>query len=1515
MKTLSDLLFLNLPEYAEARLFWEKDLAVNLNETRLPYSFYNTGTQEMVSHQINVSNELYSDLLRVSKNNPEAIQILLISAMRVLLFNYTEQEMLEIGIPSTHMATEGEWEKIRQVIPVSLSLSENSTFKEILSLEKEKVKLIRKYQYFPIQRMDSYRKPKISVAWNDTLAGATDINFIFEEAGNAVVLKIVYNTGLFSNEWINIWGKKYLYTISVLLASSNTAIKEIDLLSEDEIHKLLIDLNNTSRNYLEVPNLKKMFERSVFESPDKTALVYGSHSYTYLELDAFSNRIAHYLIQQGIGKGDCVALFMKKNHLTIAGMLGILKAGASYVAISPEYPLTRIKFILEDANVSVVLSSKNHIKVLNKLQWETPSFSTFLCLDSIDVYAEKEEASQKNEFNDPKLWEYIGEKAENDIEGGGWQSSFTGENFSAAEMEEYQSNVLLKLRPHINSKSRIMEIGCASGITMFGLAPHCGFYYGTDLSSVIIRKNQAEAERRKISNIKLACLSAGDIDQLDEEGFDIVIINSVAQCFDGHNYLRDVLKKSIALLNKNGKIFLGDLMDEDSRELLLTELARFKEEDTEGKYRVKLNFDQEMFYSRKFIDDLRAEFKEIVSVECTSKIHTLENELTKFRFDALLEVNKNNTGTTVKKNKQQHGLYDIPKNSLDTNVNIDPDDLAYILYTSGSTGKPKGVEIRHKSVIRLFGNTNYLNITQEDRIMNTVPMEFDPSVFEIWMAFSNAIPLYVVNTDLMLRPTELKNYIISNSITQCVIVTALFASITEEDPSVFDGLKHMFIGGEALPARQLNKLRSYNPVINITNLYGPTENTVISTYQPIYMHYTRPVPIGKPISDSTVYILNQHHKLVLPGGEGELYLGGDGLAKGYLNRPDITATAFIEHPYIPGERIYKTGDLVRLNEYDEIEFLGRKDSQVKIRGFRIELSEIENCITGIKGVKEAKVIVKGSQDDRWIYAYFTAAIKMKEDDLLYALSHRLPPYMVPSAVIQLTEFPLTTNNKIDVSKLPAPIAAQSAKNEIPENDTELLLMEIWKDILGLVKVSLDDNFFALGGHSLLAMKMLNRLSKNYELKLTHIFEYPTIRQLAPNLVYRKDNLMSLLNKVENVPLTKERSTRRSEMYQEYLQWVNEEILELPGEKYPLNNVLLTGATGYLGIHLLQELLVQTEATIYVLIRAENKEQAMRRLSDKFFFYFKVMLTEQYAGRVQVLQGDLSENLMGLSSEEFDMLAYKLDTIINSAANVKHYGQKEDFKMNTDGVRTLKKLAEEGTPKRLQHVSTVGVSFDDHILFTEFDRTKKIKEENSTFYLQSKLEGEGIVFDAIQEGIESNIIRIGNLVSNSETGKFQENSENSAFYMLMHSFIKLKMIPEMLVKFYDFSFVNTTAKGIIAAAKEKSLINDTLHLFSHHAYNMCDLYEGIIKDNFPEVELVPLERFREQMVLKYEDPALRSYVDHILIHIRLLQLQEINLTAVTDRTQKIMKHLGVEWQPMNEQVCDAIVKMLKELDKD
>jgi amino acid adenylation domain-containing protein len=430
-----------------------------------------------------------------------------------------------------------------------------------------------------------------------------------------------------------------------------------------------------------------------------------------------------------------------------------------------------------------------------------------------------------------------------------------------------------------------------------------------------------------------------------------------------------------------------------------------------------------------------------------------------------------------------------------------PDNLAYVIYTSGSTGKPKGVAVAHGSLLNLvFWHQQAFSVSPTTRATQMAATAFDACGWEIWPYLSAGASIYFVDDLTRKQPTKLRDWLLAQEITISFLPTPLAQRVLALDWPESVALRTLLTGGD--------KLQHYPNVslpFAVVNNYGPSENTVVTTSGMVARAQSGVPTIGRPIANTQVYLLDEQLQPVPVGARGELYISGDGVARGYLHRPELTAQRFIPHPFSqqPGARLYKTGDIARFRTDGNIEFLGRMDSQVKLRGFRLELGEIEAVLVQHPAVQQTVVIVREDvPGDKRLVAYvvWNQGQALVTSDLRCFLQEKLPEYMMPSTFVVLEALPLTPNGKVNRQALSAPDPSRELEKAYvaPRTPVEEVLVGIWASVLGLKQVGVHDNFFELGGHSLLATQLTSRVRDAFqvELPLHTLFEAPTVAGMA-----------------------------------------------------------------------------------------------------------------------------------------------------------------------------------------------------------------------------------------------------------------------------------------------------------------------------------------------------------------------------------------------------------------------------------
>jgi amino acid adenylation domain-containing protein/non-ribosomal peptide synthase protein (TIGR01720 family) len=428
-----------------------------------------------------------------------------------------------------------------------------------------------------------------------------------------------------------------------------------------------------------------------------------------------------------------------------------------------------------------------------------------------------------------------------------------------------------------------------------------------------------------------------------------------------------------------------------------------------------------------------------------------------------------------------------------------PKDLAYVIYTSGTTGNPKGVMVEHKSVVRLLKPGAYFTLNENKVLLSTGAVSFDATIIEYFGTLLNGARLIIAKQESLLETTTFKSIIRKNKVNCLWITASWFSQVVDSDIAIFETIEHLITGGDVVSPAHTKKLLDTFKSIKITNGYGPTENATISLTHEIKNDNLTSIPIGKPIENSTVYILDEYLEPVPVGISGTLYVAGDGLARGYLNKPELTAEKFVENPFVQGTKMYNTGDLGKWLPNGDVIYLGRNDDQVKIRGHRIELGEIERNILMIEDISQSVVLVNEKDGDKYIVAYYVSDKERDKKEIQAFLSKKLPDYMLPSYYIQIDFIPLTSNGKADKKALPRVTDTDLLEAEYiaPRTSEEKVLAGVWSEVLKYEKIGIKDSFYNLGGDSIKSILIVSKLKqRGYLLKVDQILRNPILENLA-----------------------------------------------------------------------------------------------------------------------------------------------------------------------------------------------------------------------------------------------------------------------------------------------------------------------------------------------------------------------------------------------------------------------------------
>ncbi len=1136
-------------EIAIHRDYWHKKLSGEIPALNLPTDYPRPRMQTFSGDTIcfELGSEETEKLRSLGTEQNASFFMVLVAAAKVLLYRYTDQQDIIIGFPVAGRNRADLEDQIGFYVNTLVLRDQvrgDISFVSLLQEIRQNAAEAYSHQVYPFDilvdelklRRDVSRSPlfdvmlvfrnydeavislegiEISPFEYDYRISKFDLSFDFAEMKDGLRIGIEYNTDLFRPDRIHRMAEHFRELVNSILRDADQPVSRLNILPEKERHQLLVEFNDTDRDYPRDKTVVGLFEEQAEKTPDNIAVIFEDTQLDYRELNEQANRIAHFLRDKyNIKPDDRIGLLAERSEQMIAGILGVLKSGGSYVPMEPEYPEERIRHIIADSNCKVVLTSGNRKIADNRFGAEVVNIS---------------------------------------------------------------------------------DIGSDAPLT-----PH-----PSPLTS----------------------------------------------------------------------------------------------------------------------------------------------------------------------------------------------HLAYVIYTSGSTGIPKGVLIEHGNLYDyVMTFMEEFRVTSHDRVLQQTTVTFDASVEEIYPTLCSGAAIVISP-----NPKELDT-LFADAVRHRITILSFspsaagyFNTRADELPD----LKAMTIGGDVLYPSQIDRL--FGKTV-LYNGYGPTESTVCATYCKIDA-LREFIPIGKPIANRRIYILDAGLNPVPLGVFGEICIAGAGTARGYLNRDELTEEKFIPNPFAAGERLYRTGDVGRWLTDGNIEFAGRNDSQVKIRGYRIELGEIENRLLSHEAVKEAAVIARGDEDSKELAAYFVSDdAELNAAVLREYLKQTLPDYMIPSYFVRLGKLPLMPNGKIDRKALPALFKAgagiaSGTEYLAPRNETEQKLTEIWRKILEVEQVGIRDNFFDLGGHSLKIVRMISQIhhKMGLEVMLREVFTHQTIEKLSEHICSKdvSDNRQIDLKK--------------------------EAVLNLPTDFSPLTplfsleKILLTGATGFVGGFLLKELLQKTSAAVYCLIRAETIGEAEERLF-KHSEYYGFTWSQEEKRRIVPILGDLSQPYLGLDETTWRQLENEIDVIYHNAAYVHHvlpYSQLK--KANVGGTQEILRLACSGKLKPVHFVSTVSIfsSIADRTVIDELSDIEHERHFEDDGYSASKWVAEKLVMTAGEKGLPYNIFRLGTVTGNSETGAC---NRDDLFYRFLRTCIQTGSFPEGIPDM-EVTPVDAVVKAIVYLSTQPHLSGKVFHVFN------------------------------------------------------------------------------------------------------
>ena len=856
------------------------------------------------------------------------------------------------------------------------------------------------------------------------------------------------------------------------------------------------------------------------------------------------------------------------------------------------------------------------------------------------------------------------------------------------------------------------------------------------------------------------------------------------------------------------------------------------------------------------------------------------------------------------------------ENTANPDCDVKGENLAYLIYTSGSTGIPKGVMLEHRNLANftyphpdnVYTYELATNYKKEDyRVLSNATVAFDLFLHELMCAILNGVPVVFADDDEYKDPKKTLDLIKKYDVTVYTATPSRLLQYLdiEELKDEMYGFKVYSIAGEAFPKRLYELLREKTSA-KLFNVYGPTETTIsCNTVELINSNIT----VGKALFNVHEEIMDYDSNPLPANVIGELYIAGSGVSRAYLNRPEKNKEAYTE---INNIRFYKSGDFAKRAEDGNVYIQGRLDNQIKLRGLRIEIGEIESAMSKFDAIKDVAVVVRKIKNNQHLCAYFTVGdeyynpnrksneFSFDINELKKSLAEKLTYYMVPTVYMQLDEMPQTLNGKTDLKNLPEPELI--TKYVAPENEVEAFFANTFAEILDLDKVSVTDNFFEIGGTSLLVTKItMAAINRDYEVYYGDVFKNPTPRQLAD---FVHNGVSANVSEESNYDYEKINDLLKKNNLKSL---VNGEIAD------SLGDILLTGATGFLGIHVLKELLNSEEGNIYCFVRSRGSLSGQERLKSLLYYYFSEDYSDLFEKRIHVVEADIT------SFSDFEkMMSYNVDTIINCAANVKHFSSGTDIEdINLGGVINGLKFAKMKECKYVQ-VSTYsvgGLSINnfppEDLEFTENDLYVGQNLDNA--YLNSKFLAERAILEAaVEDGLDVKIMRAGNLMARSSDSEFQINFESNGFINRLKAFVNIgKMSYDMIDSPVEFSPIDTTAKSIIELAKTPKECT-VFHAYNPHNITFADVIE-IISNLGINIEFCEEEEYNDALDAALKDETKQDALSGIITNVGESQIKSVWLPISNNYTIQALYRLGIVWPLIDREYVYNFIKHLDEVD--
>jgi amino acid adenylation domain-containing protein/thioester reductase-like protein len=824
------------------------------------------------------------------------------------------------------------------------------------------------------------------------------------------------------------------------------------------------------------------------------------------------------------------------------------------------------------------------------------------------------------------------------------------------------------------------------------------------------------------------------------------------------------------------------------------------------------------------------------------------------------------------------------------------EDAAYVIYTSGSTGVPKGAVLSRRALLNLYeAAKSTIAYDKGQTCVSVTTISFDIFIVDALLPLLFGCTVAICTEEELRQPYLLAALIESVNV-KFIQTTPTRMRIMMEDASFRAAagkhIEKIVLGGEEFPLSLLKLLKKHTKA-RIISGYGPTETTVYCSFKDLSK--TSHITIGKPIVNTRMYILDQYRRPVPIGVLGQVYISGACVATGYINRVELNRRKFIPDPFWPGHMMYESGDICAFTENGEMEIRGRVDHQVKIRGLRIELGEIEAAMREVDGVEEAVVKDWDEGVNKYLCAYYITGREVGQETLREHLNKKLPAYMIPSYFIGMKELPMTLNGKVNRSALPKPDKQTTIKSAISGimTETEKRMAKIWSRILKTGNIGPEDNFFALGGDSLCVIKVQAAvLQYGWKIRTKDFYDCQTLRAICKRLNTEQYNTL---------PIAKREPDKNEDRFVPTYNHL---------KRTGLKNVFLTGATGYLGAHILEQLTQRPGTHVHCLIRGKDNKACERYLREVLTFYFGVDTCRNILAHVTVVKGNVSGDQLGMSEESYAKIK-QIDTIIHSAAITDHVGRAEEFyQTNVLGTRHVAKLAAD-IKATLLYMSTISVAGTHYVSDTsrrgEFTENCFYVGQNygDNEYVKSKFQAEEIVLNAIADGLDARIFRVG-LLTGTLDGRFQMRPEKNAFANRIKALCAAGCVPiSMLKAKVEMTPVDACAKAILTLSTLPYSNQTIYHVFNANSMTLGDIV-SLLEQNGYFIKTISDQEFMHCMTQLSKSgnfAILTGLIEDLDVR------QAVNISITANTTIQLLARAGFYWPMIDAKYMGRFVSSI------